>query len=81
MHHVLALEASLNPADEWQSLITIPQRHYVGARDEVVSRAVTDAYASRFPSNLRPEVVVVPEFDHVCCWVEKWSSKWAKWRD
>ena len=76
MHGIPALESSLNPADEWRALRTLPQRHFVGGRDEIVSRRVTDAYLARFPSNQQPEVVTIPDFDHVCCWVEKWDSIW-----
>ena len=74
MHGVHALEESLNPADEWRALRTLPQRHFVGGRDEIVPRRVTDAYVARFPSNQQPEVVTIPDFDHVCCWIEKWAS-------
>ena len=81
MHHVPALEESLNPADEWRALLHIPQTHFVGERDEVVGRDVADSYASRFPSDRRPEIVTIPDFDHVCCWVEKWSTIWLKGRD
>ncbi|MDP3482188.1 MAG: alpha/beta hydrolase [Sulfuricella sp.] len=81
MHHVPALEDSLNPVDEWQSLIDVPQRHFVGERDEIVSLDVADSYASRFPSDRRPEVITIPDFDHVCCWVENWGSTWLKERD
>lgn len=76
MHHVPPLENSLNPADEWRSLIAVPQRHYVGERDEVVSRSVADSYVSRFPLDGRPAVIAVPGFDHTCCWVEQWGSIW-----
>jgi dienelactone hydrolase len=78
MHHVLPLDDSLNPADEWQSLIDVPQRHFVGERDEVVSRDVADSYASHFPSHRQPEIITIPDFDHICCWVEKWSSLWIR---
>lgn len=76
MHHVLPLDKSLNPADEWESLARIPQRHLVGERDEIVSRAVTDSFVSHFPLKQRPEVRVIPKFDHVCCWVEQWRTLW-----
>jgi dienelactone hydrolase len=81
MHHVPPLEESLNSANEWRALVNIPQRHFVGARDEVVSRDVADSYASRFPADRRPEIVVIPDFDHVCCWVEKWSTVWLTGHD
>jgi hypothetical protein len=74
MHGIPALADSLNPADEWRALRTLPQRHFVGGRDAIVSRRVTDAYLARFPPDQQPEVVTLPDFDHVCCWVERWNS-------
>jgi dienelactone hydrolase len=77
-HHVPPLEGSLNPADEWRALMGVPQRHFVGERDEVVGREVADSYASRFMSQRQLEVVTIPGFDHVCCWVEEWGAIWSK---
>lgn len=74
MHNVQALKESLNPVDMWPSLIQIPQRHFAGARDEIVSPTVTDSYISHFPMLNRPKVIAIPDFDHVCCWIEKWGS-------
>lgn len=75
-HRVPPLTGSLNPADEWRALLNLPQRHFVGARDEIVSKAVVESYAARFPASQRPKVIIVPGFDHVCCWVEKWGELW-----
>lgn len=72
-HHVPSLKDSLNPADTWQALTQIPQRHFIGRRDKVISQEVTDSYVSHFPEQSRPKVIVIPDFDHVCCWVEKWG--------
>lgn len=66
------LTGSLNPADEWRALQTVLQRHYVGGRDAIVGEYVARAYAARFPASAAPEVIVVPEFDHHCCWVDRW---------
>jgi len=77
MHHVPTLDESLNAADEWQALTTIPQRHFVGERDDVVGHVVADSYTARFPPRQRPKVVTIPKFDHVCCWVEQWDSIWG----
>ncbi|GAB1233908.1 alpha/beta hydrolase [Ferrigenium sp. UT5] len=76
-HQVPALQGSLNPADEWQSLAEISQRHFVGEHDEVVSRSVADAYSARFPAAQKPSVITVPKFDHVCCWVAQWNTLWS----
>ena len=68
------LTGSLNPADAWPRLRHIPQKHYVGGKDRVVGEAPARAYAGRFPASERPPVVVLPEFDHACCWVERWPE-------
>ena len=62
------LYGSLNPADEWQSLVSIPQTHWVGGKDTVVRKEVALAFAKHFPAAKKPKIIVVPAFDHVCCW-------------
>ncbi|MFM9889888.1 MAG: alpha/beta fold hydrolase [Rickettsiales bacterium] len=58
-HHGLTpLTGSLNPADDWAALTTIPQRHYVGADDTTVPFSIAHAYAARFPSNAKPEIII-----------------------
>ncbi|MGI4861245.1 MAG: alpha/beta hydrolase [Janthinobacterium lividum] len=69
------LRGSLNPADDWARLMDIPQVLLVGTRDEVVPLAVARAYVSRFPPDARPRVVVVPDFDHACCWSQGWRER------
>ena len=81
LHHISPLRGSLNAADAWRSLVRIPQLHYVGGRDKNVTRAVTDSYAKRFPSDQQPEIEVLPNFDHICCWVKQWGSIWKKGAD
>lgn len=78
LHKVSPMDGSLNPADVWQKLQDIPQIHFVGAKDTIMPVAVAEAYRSRFPVAKRPEVQVVPDFDHECCWAERWSSLKAK---
>jgi hypothetical protein len=68
------LRGSLNPADEWRALSAIPQRHYLGARDRIMPQGIARSYASRFPAGGKPEIVVVPDFDHRCCWEQAWPA-------
>lgn len=65
----LRLAGSLNPAVQPPLPPHVYQRHYVGARDrivppEIVARGQID----------RSGIVVVPDFDHVCCWPRLWPS-------
>lgn len=68
------LKGSLNPADAWQLLEHIPQTHYVGDADRIVPQAVARAYVARFPPQYQPDIVVLPGFDHHCCWVDAWRG-------
>ncbi len=68
------LRGSLNPADYWRALLNIPQLHFIGARDSVIGRDVTESYLDRFPANRRPHIKIVEGFDHICCWVKRWPE-------
>jgi pimeloyl-ACP methyl ester carboxylesterase len=70
-HDYLPLAGSLNPATQAPLAGSIRQLHLVGGRDLNVPETVNQ----RFLVALRPdEVWRFPAFDHICCWVEQWSS-------
>lgn len=73
-HHISHLTGSLNPKEYWRQLQHIPQIHFVGEYDDVVSFEIVDAYRSRFIDGIKPKIVVIPKFDHRCCWVDRWPS-------
>lgn len=73
-HGLTPLSGSLNPADAWARLRQIPQKHYVGGKDEDVPVSVARAYAARFPIGERPRILVEPSFDHHCCWETRWPA-------
>lgn len=73
-HGMTPLTASLNPADEWSSLVGVAQHHYVGGQDRIVPPAVAQAYQRRFPPERRPRLTVMEGFDHHCCWVDGWPA-------
>lgn len=73
-HGLWPLEGSLNPADAWMQLQSIPQTHFVGAQDKIITASVARAYAARFPRNTPLSIKVIPLFNHHCCWVEQWSQ-------
>jgi len=74
LHRISPLTGSLNPADFWQSLQNIPQTHYVGEHDHMVPPAVARSYATRFPPQQRPNIVVLPGFDHHRYWIKVWHG-------
>jgi len=75
LHHgVSPLSGSLNPADEWQALQSIPQTHFVGADDNIIGRHVAESYRAHFPPDRQPEIRVISGADHHCCWNEQWPE-------
>ena len=67
------LYGSLNPADAWRRLISVPQTHWVGGKDTVAPKDIALAFAERFPATKKPQIRVVPAFDHACCWATDWE--------
>ena len=67
------LYGSLNPAEAWKSLLSIPQTHWVGGKDTVAPKEVALAFAKRFPATKKPTIRVIPAFDHACCWATDWQ--------
>lgn len=73
-HHATPLTGSLNPADAWEQLRDVPQLHFVGGKDQIVGREVAESFAHHFPAERRPEIRMIPDFDHTCCWAEQWPE-------
>src|SRR5690606_13044781 len=72
LHRISPLTQSLNPADAWRLLQTIPQKHFVGAKDDNITPAVIQAYRDRFPATAPISSEVVPAQTHECCWEQVW---------
>jgi len=74
LHRIHPLSDSENPAAASVHLATIPQLHMVGADDKNIPPAIAESFAARFPAGHRPEIKIIPGFNHQCCWAEKWNS-------
>lgn len=74
LHHATPLTGSLNPADAWPQLQGIPQLHFVGGKDRIVPPEVGKSFATHFPADRHPEIRMIPNFDHTCCWAEQWAE-------
>ena len=72
--HLSPLEGSLNPSADWQHLQRLPQTHFIGAQDSIISPAVARAYAAHFPPSAPLKIRTIEAFDHHCCWVEQWPA-------
>jgi pimeloyl-ACP methyl ester carboxylesterase len=67
------LVGSLNPARQPPLPASVHQRHYVGALDRTVPLTVTRRGAAA-----SIDLVVVPGYDHRCCWTALWPSVLAQ---
>lgn len=70
-HGFTPLSGSLNPADTPQLDANTTQRHYLGDRDTVITRAMFDNYLKRHPA---AQLSLLPEIDHRCCWEDRWPA-------
>ncbi|MBU1365507.1 MAG: alpha/beta hydrolase [Gammaproteobacteria bacterium] len=77
-HRVHPLNGSLNPADEADALSRIWQWHWLGGRDKTIPPGLGQDFANLFAGRSKPVVRIEPEFDHSCCWVEKWPMLWEQ---
>lgn len=74
LHRLTALKQSLNPADVWQSLENIPQLHLVGARDSNITPEITQSFLARFRDTRNAKMRIIKDFDHECCWTDRWAG-------
>ncbi len=70
-HGYTRLRGSLNPATQPALPPQIRQIHIAGGRDLQVPAHLSQSTALRGPN---AQFVVVPEFDHHCCWERAWPT-------
>jgi hypothetical protein len=71
LHGYSPLEGSLNPAELPPLPVGVSQVDFVGGRDRNVPPAVAQSFARRHAG---ARTVEIPDFDHECCWVERWPQ-------
>ena len=73
-HHLSPLSGSLDPVEVAQVLKGIPQRHFTGRSDTVVTKAVTMAFIDAAGDVSRQSLTEVDDADHLNGWVERWRD-------
>ena len=74
IHQVSPLESSLNAKDNALLLKNTKQWHFAGGKDEIVPVPVINSYMQSTGNYSNARMIVIPEFDHQCCWVENWKE-------
>lgn len=75
-HHLQPLEGSLNPSDWLLALSPLQQMYFAGEKDSVIPPSLIENFALRFPTANRPKVIIMPDYNHHCCWAENWQKLW-----
>lgn len=75
-HQITPLKSSLNPVNYIAELEKIKQWHFVGQKDKNITPDLIYTFADRFETNKALYVIVLPKFDHYCCWTEHWPDLW-----
>ncbi len=73
-HGVTPLSGSLRPIEYARQLGRIPQVHYIGQQDRIVSTAEVQGYLDRLEGGAPATLRIVPGADHDCCWVKQWPE-------
>lgn len=75
---VSPLRGSLNPADFRAQLRGVRQWHLSGDQDRVVPSAIASDFIAGLPQPNQAQLLVMPAFDHQCCWVQRWAELWPQ---
>jgi len=73
-HNISPLSNSLNPVDYHKRLARIEQVHFVGANDKITPPLLVKQFVAQVDVHNKARVIVIPKFDHYCCWVRDWTS-------
>ena len=71
MHRYTRLHRSLNPASRPALDPRIHQLHLIGGRDTNITPQLIEGFESQQQNS---ELVVVGDFDHMCCWTKLWPD-------
>jgi pimeloyl-ACP methyl ester carboxylesterase len=74
LRQLAPLSGSLDPADDAAAIDRLRQVHFAGADDDVVPAGVAQAFLRRLGKGSDARLVVVPHFDHGCCWAASWPQ-------
>jgi pimeloyl-ACP methyl ester carboxylesterase len=75
LHRVSPLAGSLEPRRFAAALAALPQIHFVGANDEIVPASVVQSFLAALPAPADARLIVVPGYDHECCWADAWPPR------
>ena len=73
-HRVTPMTGSLDPLDEAHAISNIPQSHFIGDKDRIVPRFISENFISHLNNNNSAEVIEVEGCTHTKGWIKKWKN-------
>ncbi|MBV8664055.1 MAG: hypothetical protein JO107_13240 [Hyphomicrobiales bacterium] len=80
-HGVSPLSDSLDPVAVAPDLATLPQVHFVGGKDDIVTRDVVESYRHASGEGATIQIVSIAGYGHECCWAANWLARLVQARD
>lgn len=74
LHNVPRMVGSANAADIAKTLVTLPQRHFVGGQDRIVPRSVVDSFIRSAGDARCMPLTIVPNATHSAQWDRQWPQ-------
>lgn len=71
-HNITPLYGSLNLEDYIEELQVIPQIHFRGDKDDIVSRSALTEILNKFEKHTT--IITIPGYSHYCCWAKNWEK-------
>ncbi len=74
MHDVSPMKASLNPVSVAPQLAGLPQHHFIGGNDRVITPAIFHSWRQSSGETDCVHYTLIPENEHDDGWAEKWPE-------
>lgn len=74
LHGLSAMSSSLDPHNVAKALAGIPQRHFVGGDDEVITPKIGESYLAAMGDTRCAALVTIPHVSHGDGWVQRWRE-------
>jgi poly(3-hydroxybutyrate) depolymerase len=73
------LMGSVDTRDTIAATAHIPQVNFVGGKDQIVPKFISEVFVAMYPKHQRPKIVNIINNTHTCCWVQQWPSLWSQY--
>ena len=74
LHKVSPMPNALNPTNKSEQLQYIPQWHFIGAKDPIITKAILSHYLSSFKNKKCISSSIIENASHNNGWMERWPE-------